>query len=240
MIGIQTGSAESALDVVKTAGRLHGHGTRSLLKSLLYKPTFRDWMQLNRSDSLVLRSINATGTSAMLSTVCAALISSLEGLEPAITLHYFCKNFGQEHEKGGLHLLRSLISQLLETWPADKPFTLDGDALSLPGDSQLWFLFKGALTSLPGATVFCIIDGPEYYGHEEELQSTIRGLLWLANTIPSQTNLKILITSPFSNQLMDLIPEDRHVFLNMSMHDKPDLGDDFASRELVRHHISQQ
>lgn len=108
---------------------------------------------------------------------------------------------------GARGLMRSFVSQLLENYyipygigipmiPGELDAILNGDLDALSG------LFSRLVHMLPpGCTVFCLVDGVEYFEREELLDDTKRvmePLLQLARSGATPGPLKVLLTSPTS------------------------------------------
>jgi hypothetical protein len=97
---------------------------------------------------------------------------------------------------------------------------------------MLWQLFTAAMKSLPGATIFCIIDMALRYAAEDELGIIIQYLCWLTHVLPPRTKLKLLITSPVPIFLLREIPEESQVLITTSTHDQLGLNDSRARMHL--------
>lgn len=108
---------------------------------------------------------------------------------------------------GARGLMRSFLAQLLETYfipyvigipviPWELHAILNGDLIALNG------LFSRLLHMLPpSCTVFCLVDGVEYFEREELLEDTKRvmePLLQLARSGATPCPIKVLLTSPTS------------------------------------------
>ncbi|KAJ8122739.1 hypothetical protein ONZ43_g1137 [Nemania bipapillata] len=214
VIGISVQSQEFVLEQIRSVSRSHAVGGGDMVKRAIQIHKFREWLQSDKSQVLLLRSPGEPSLITTLSDLCATLMISLRDLEPAITLHYFCGIHHQESQTSSCHLLRTLLVQLLEVWPAEQTFTLDLDMALLSNHDfgALWRLFLAAMMSLPGATVFCIIDGALRYP-VDELNYTVLHLCGLTQSLPSTTKFKLLMTSPVPKSLLDQIPEESQVFI---------------------------
>ncbi|KAK7449876.1 hypothetical protein Landi51_05593 [Colletotrichum acutatum] len=206
---------EWSLESVRSIGRVEGISGSDLVKKLTQIRKFRAWMQSNQSQVLLLRIYEPGKLITPLSSVCSSLLASLKDLEPTVTLHYFCGILRKDSEQGRFHLLRSLIVQLLEKFPAEQAFAMDVDYArqSEWGFNVLRQLFETALLSMPGAVIFCVIDGCSRCTDEDELQDTMHYLLWVCQEQSPVVKLKLLLASPVPQHISQRIPGEMVVFL---------------------------
>lgn len=215
MLGVSLQRIEMALENVGSVSRVEGMTGGDLVKKLTQIQTFRNWMQSNKSEILFLRIHEAGRLITPLSSVCLPLVASLQDMEPAVTLHYFCGVLREDSAQSRSHLLRSLIVQLLEKLPAERTLAMDINyALLSEWDfNALRQLFEITLLSMPGAVIFCVIDGCSHYRNEDELQVTLEYLLGACQAQSPVVKLKLLLTSPVPLHISQQMPEGMMVFL---------------------------
>ena len=191
-------------------------------------PRFRDWHLADRSDLLLVESHcadHSIGHLSPMSIFCAMFVSSrLQAIEAAqayspentILLWAFCSQRMDLEEPfaGPAGLLRSLLVQLLVSWPRTAPQpNLD----ILDRIPQLWLgvrqhevnalcqLFHEVMLQLPpDCKVLCILDGvscyeTEAWGWEDELlvlTQCLRDCVYDMQRARHRATLKVLLTCP--------------------------------------------
>ncbi|KXH53632.1 hypothetical protein CSIM01_07670 [Colletotrichum simmondsii] len=215
VLGVSSHQIEMTLENVRSVSRVEGMTGGDLVKKLAQIQTFRNWMQSNKSEILFLRIHEAGRLITPLSSVCLSLVTSLQDMEPAVTLHYFCGVLREDSAQSRSHLLRSLIVQLLEKLPDERTLAMGIDyALISECDfNALRQLFEITLLYMPGAVISCVIDGCSRYPNEDELQVTLGYLLWACQAQSAVVKLKLLLTSPIPLHISQQIPEGTMVFL---------------------------
>ncbi|KAK3319533.1 hypothetical protein B0T19DRAFT_487870 [Cercophora scortea] len=242
LLGIDTAQLPAILTVVTSTSMRNDFSASGVTSKLLQIRRFRTWLQSDTSDMLLLRSLHDHGPVTPLSNFCAGLLTSLQGLGPAITLHYFCSvmrpNKTSTGGPGGVrnHLVRSLMAQLLGAWPAEQSFPLELDVSQITNCEfpAVWQLFIAGMLALTGATVFCIIDGSVRYPDEEEVKIVIEGLIWLQQRLPATIKLKVLLTSPNPFTLNKMLGEDAQIILPTGIHGRLGLNDGLGQQAMVR------
>ncbi|KXH35628.1 hypothetical protein CSAL01_02851 [Colletotrichum salicis] len=127
ILNVSINLIEKALQAVKSICWVEGISGGELVKKLMQIQKFREWLKSNQSQVLLLRIDESGRPITSLSSVCSTLLASLQDLDPAVTLHYFCGAFREDSAQGRFHLLRSLIVQTLERWPAERTFAMNID-----------------------------------------------------------------------------------------------------------------
>jgi hypothetical protein len=211
MIGVDVRQMESSLQT--SFSGLFTAATKEFdiewVDRLIDDDKFQNWFQGDKSGCLVLlESFDKARPIYPLPLFCDTFLSSLKY---AVGIYYFCSApLPPRSTQGPYHLLRCLVAQILEACPASQAFLLRGQAASsaLFDFDALWTLFIDGIQCLPSANIICVINGPQNYPDEDELQMTIERLLQLLNTTAgTKIKLKLLLTSPISPSMSEKLPE---------------------------------
>lgn len=226
------------IDTVASNGLGQASNSTALTSRILQVPRFQDWLQRDSSATILLRTTDAVTPSqrtTRLSQFSAALLTTLKGIPLAIPSHYFCGAMSLNGERGHFHMLRCLIAESLEMWPADQTFPVAVDFTKLMNHEfdPLWSLFTTVVQSRAHATVFCVVDFSTRCLEESELILTVRGLQWLQNNLPGNAKLKLLVTWPAPTGIVELIQEEDQVLLSTGIRDKRGLGRNMLQRALL-------
>lgn len=176
---------------------------------LLNNPRLQHWLTADETTSLLVDG-NGNGSDIIspMSHVCALLITSLQRIEPVLTVFFFCGLHVSKQDplSGPSGLVRSLISQILDIQEYSLDFIDDEYERRLQewDIAYLMHLFQSLVDQLPQDRVlYCIIDGISFYErsiHNPELEVVIRGLTELAQDCGIGPIFKLLITSPLNNR----------------------------------------
>ena len=140
------------------------------LKWLVQARELRDWLNLPKSQILLINGNGGSRTYAPTTVLSAKLLECLGHIQPVISLSFFCSLHmypWKVSKDNAISLLRSLIRQLLQRdilW--DLNFLRGDDVGKIHNDdlSTILILFRGLVRQLPDKTfLFLMIDGINYY-----------------------------------------------------------------------------
>ena len=199
------------LSLKTSTAQAHHKSAQGYAAWLMRNHQFSTWLRSDQSQILLVNAREASRLNP-LSFFSAILLESLQELPWTLTIHYFCGVPDPNEAPNPLFLFRSLIFQLLSFRQYDLSFinTLDYHGIVCHSPSSLWSLFENLINSLHGTVLFCIIDGSLRYPGEDEVLSLIGALDDLTKRLHPSVRLKVLLTSPVSSEIMNIVPvEDR-------------------------------
>lgn len=181
---------------------------RGRAEQLIGTRQFGNWvLDQDMNKLLVHGDFDTENSISPFSVLCTSLIQALRPRSGLITLVFFCGCHLKPHDEypGPITMIRSFIAQILE----QHPFTPDNLAneVNLAGVEagdipQLCKLFACLARQLPATTtVFCIIDGVQFYERDQywkDMDEVLCCLFELAEDDDKEmrATLKILLTSP--------------------------------------------
>lgn len=243
----QEGTAHGG-DLLATLRKHHDFSDKALAQPAYLANTerFRKWLVDLHSDILLVDAhvgSQTSGKTTSMSVFCATLVQSLLDYSKATTqpgrsefvLYHFC---GLHHNKiGNLEgppgLIRSLVGQLLQAWPRDRPpdtpsETSLRDFGSGHTESDVRAacqMFEKLVSVLPpGTTIHCIIDGISEFDTElwersrylKMVLDCLRALVMSSSTLhKNEAHLKVLMTSAHSSSkaMRELLTEEQQISL---------------------------
>ncbi len=179
-------------------------------------PRFKEWMSADDSAALFIEgglALAAQGRSASLSLTSCLAIGCLEGKEPAITIHHFCRRHKSSKDplQGPQGMMRSLICQVLRLFHSqvDLSFASHGRYREQLESHNLRILcdcFANVVKMLPEATVlFCIVDSIDCFEtHEwaEDCRYMMKEIQDLLYEYDEGPGFKLLVTSPARSRVV--------------------------------------
>lgn len=162
---------------------------------------FVQWVTEPTSKELLIHGNSATAPISPLSLFCALLIQNLRRVQRFVSVAFFCGCHPYEDQGGPRTLIISLLAQLLQqrTHFDLRFLTYEMAELMEAGDTRAYCSVFGQLVQQMARdeTVFCIIDGANFYERDEEMRHEFAEVLrFLLDLTKSQTKFKILLTSP--------------------------------------------
>lgn len=217
--------------VLRRRARVSPHD-QGQAQSLFQETNFLAWLESEHPDMLLvdgnMESASRNKVSAM-SLFCANFVLTMTTLESQdVYTHFFCgcHNSHMDPWQGPKGLLQSVIIQLLAVLDARGCLSLD----FLSTRSQVKELEKGDIGQLcrvfyqlvnefpPGTTIYCIIDGIQFFGREPYLSDCdilVRHLRAVVEDDHLKPKFKVLMTVPFRSpgQLKKMVGEMRYTRL---------------------------
>lgn len=167
-------------------------------------PQFRDWLVNASSQELLIHGNSDPLPVSPLTLFCALLVQNLRGLDRFWTVAFFCGCHPYEEYGGARTLITSLIAQLLQKRSFDLSFIKHDDVyqMDLGNIRTFCFVFGQLVRQIdPEDTVFCIIDGINFYeGRAELFEDTATTIRFLLDMSLGPTVFKILLTSPSNTE----------------------------------------
>lgn len=165
---------------------------------------FSEWLVKPSSQELLIHGNSDPTPVSPMSFFCGMLVQSLRGVKRFHTLSFFCGRHPEEDYGGGRTMIMSLLAQLLQQQHFDLGFIGDEDMDHMVGGDVVSFCFVfGELIRQIDVrnTVFCVIDGINFYERGEELLEEMAYVLrFLLDLTKDSTVFKILITSPSTTE----------------------------------------
>lgn len=165
---------------------------------------FNQWLVKPSSQELLIHGNSDPKPVSPMSFFCGMLVRSLRGVSRFHTLSFFCGRHPEEDYGGGRTMIMSLLAQLLQQRHFDLGFIGDEDMCHMGSGDVVAFCFVfGKLIRQIDVrnTVFCVIDGINFYERYEELLEEMAYVLrFLLDLTKDSTVFKILITSPSATE----------------------------------------
>ena len=193
----------------------------NLTRGVIQTPKFQEWLSEDASATLFVESglaLAGQGRNSPMSLLCSSVIEDLDGEGPSVTIHHFCAlhSSGGDAMNGSLGLIRSLISQVLRSFPVDLSFitvTRHVKLLEALNLQALCDCFAKLVKQLPvDSVLFCIIDNINFLERKEwanDCKQVIAGLHDLAEDESINPVFKLLLTSSArSKQVKAILPLD--------------------------------
>lgn len=222
---------------------------REKVEQMVRTGPFRNFVAALESQVLLVHGgFGETYYVSALSTFCLTLLHTLKGIDRFRPLAFFCGCHVDQDDRysGGQGMIRSLIAQLLRQQMFDTRFLhhrVDLNRVQRGDLDGLCALFVWLVWNLPEkTTLFCLIDGLEYYEREEHANGmglVLRCLLELMRQPGLRVVIKILITSPSRTTIVRRHPafDNARNMLSLAPLDTPGFGpsNNRLGRELGNH-----
>ncbi|KAK7915164.1 hypothetical protein PG985_012867 [Apiospora marii] len=200
-------------------------------------PQFRNWLVNASSQELLIHGNSDPLPVSPLTLFCALLVQNLRRLDNFWTLAFFCGCHPYEEYGGARTLIASLISQLLRKRPFDLSFIQHDHVyqMDLGNVKTFCFVFGQLVQQIdPDDTVFCIIDGINFYeGRAELLEDTADTIRFLLDLTHGHTVFKILLSSPSNTEdVRKAIRDDDYLSLQRDVPKAHEPGDLRFERQL--------
>ncbi|KAF7526241.1 hypothetical protein G7054_g10818 [Neopestalotiopsis clavispora] len=179
----------------------HGTPGRIRIDHIMKSEEFVHWITEPMSKELLIHGNSATTPISPLSVFCTLLIQNLRQVPNFVCVSFFCACHLHEPQGGPSMLIKSLMAQLLQQRAHfDVRFiTFEMAELMENGNIGTYCSVFGQLVQQMARdeTMFCIIDGANFYERDEEICHEFGEVLcFLLDLTKSQTKFKILLTSP--------------------------------------------
>jgi hypothetical protein len=171
---------------------------------IMKSPRFKEWVVSASSQTLLIHGNSDSQFISPISFFCALLVQNLRSVDRFRPLIFFCGCHLYEDYGGGRTMIISLLAQLLQQQAFDLTF-IDHELVYQmdSGNIEAFCHVFGRLVEQihTTRTVFCVIDGINYYErHEEVLQDMALVLSSLLDLSREQTVFKLLVTSPSTSE----------------------------------------
>jgi hypothetical protein len=192
---------------------------------VMSSPRFQRWLAASGTDLVYVEShldSSRYGRTSPISYFCANVAKLFRDSAMSITLYFFCGQHVASNNdlQGPRGLVRSLLSQLLQSWPITSLQGIDlagfiGSHESIPIE-DLCQMFELLVRQFPmHSTLFCIIDDLSQFEKDrwdEDYWHFLRMLGTLIVGQESDIRFKVLITcSTKSKRLQEHVPEELRI-----------------------------
>lgn len=177
---------------------------------LMEHKRLRSWLSSQYSDVILVHGNDESERVSPISYFCSSLIDILGDQTRAKVFYFFCGRHTQldDHDSGGLGIVRTLLSQLLVDTPQDFDLSFlreqHVDEIRRCNLFILLSLFKTLLKQLQGVNaIFCIIDGISFYESDErlaEMSLVVDKLLRISRMEEQFPIFKLLLACPTSTR----------------------------------------
>lgn len=189
--------------------------------AMMSNAKFRNWLVSPSPQELLVHGNSNSRPISSLSFFCAMLVLGLRGVDKFWPVVFFCGCHPYWDYGGPRTMITSLIAQLLVKRPFDLSFVNHEHVYQMDiGNIETFcYVFSQLIQQVDAdETVFCVIDGINYYeGQEEILQETASALRILLDLSKGHKVFKILVTSPSSTEFVRQAIEDED-YLALSDH----------------------
>lgn len=207
---------------------------------LAEKDRMRRWLSSTDSDLILADGHSGSDRITAMSVFCASLARTLEDVVQrslsgasgtTVTLWFFCGLHPGNGDSlpGPCGLMRSLVAQLLMSWPANTPMDLcfakdiPGLATNTPviDTRTACYVFQRLVCQLPhSALVHCVIDGVSHFetslwGCSEDMEMVVELFQWCVDPRNVAACVKFLLASCDRSVLLgNIVPRNRKVDLS--------------------------
>ncbi|MCJ1398888.1 hypothetical protein MMC11_002089 [Xylographa trunciseda] len=216
----------------------------------------KNWLKMMSSTLLLIHGGTADeDTEEPLSFVAAKIITTVQDLEPVVTIHYFCGLHRDQETKNGTGgdaqtMMKSLLGQLLvqKKYEFDLADLTKHDLSMLEtGDLKTLCVIVGMLIQQlpPASALFCVIDGIFAFEDSARSNDMIKALRHLVRLVrkPKDVSFKLLLTCAGNCQFQRRyeISEGQALLMDEELVDdeghgyNDDLFDDDMATSLVEH-----
>ncbi|KAI1362584.1 hypothetical protein F5Y08DRAFT_270953 [Xylaria arbuscula] len=234
---------ESEKDHAEIIRKCHQFSDKALRQAAFLKstPRFHRWLSGTAPEVLLVDGHDTRGRISAMSVFCAMLVQALWKIQEqhatpqaqSFVLFFTCGAHIEPEDilAGPCGIVRSLIGQLLVSWPTHGPdlsFTDDVDSLLFAVQENsidaLCYLFQELLRQLPPeSVVYCIIDGvsmyeTSYLNRKDDMDSLVEVFRDLTSVFPIHEApgpvIKVLLASADkSTDVYRLLPSENRVDL---------------------------
>ncbi|KAF7956545.1 hypothetical protein EAE96_003880 [Botrytis aclada] len=203
---------------------------------------FRQWLVNPVSTELLIHGNGSSEPTSPLTFFCSLLIKNLISMDRFRPVFFFCGSHTRSTQydpySGGISMIKSFLAQLLAQDQFDLKFlSLDNiDQIKANNLEALRWLFKTLVQHLDrGVTLFCIIDGIDFYcdhhgPHFKDMELVVDSCLELREATDMRATFKLLISCSSSTDLSKYIKDD--CFLNLTPGERT--GVEFSSSRFER------
>ncbi|MCJ1290346.1 hypothetical protein MMC34_001882 [Xylographa carneopallida] len=176
---------------------------------LISSDNLKDWLKITSSDVLLVHGGSADeDTEEPLSFVSAKIVSTVQDLDPVITVHYFCGLHRDQRTKTGTEtggdaqtMMSSLLGQLLiqDKYEFALDFVTSHDLSMLKVDDlkTLCVMVGSLIKQMPPASaLFCVLDGIFAFEDSARSNDMIKALRYLVRLVhkSKDVSFKLLLT----------------------------------------------
>ena len=174
---------------------------------LISSDNLKDWLKMTSSDVLLVHGGSADeDTEEPLSFVSAKIITTVQDLDPVITIHYFCGLHRDARTKTGTRgdvqtMMSSLLGQLLiqDKYEFALDFVTPHDLSMLKiDDLKTLCVIVGTLIKQmpPSSALFCVLDGIFAFEDSTRSSDMIKALRYLVRLVhkSKDVSFKLLLT----------------------------------------------
>lgn len=206
---------------------------------IMGSPKFRNWLIATSSTELLVHGNSDPMLVSPLSFFCSMLVQNLYRMPRFRTVVFFCGLHTASNDiyAGGRGMIKSFLTQLLAQETFNLNF-LDPDfvaRIKKDDANALCKLFGVLARQLSrDVSLFCIIDGVNFYDHGKHLigmSFVLRSLLDLRSEGNMQTVFKILITSPSTTTQVVQAFDEENIW---SLPSQQGTGQDFSQLRFER------
>ncbi|KAI2619763.1 hypothetical protein GGS26DRAFT_595168 [Hypomontagnella submonticulosa] len=199
-----TGLEKADMEDIIHRRELLTSGGQDRTAQIMGSPLFRQWMITAASRELLIHANSDAQPVSPLSFFCAMLMQNLRNVDRFRSVAFFCGLHPYEDYGGGRTMIMSLLAQLLQQQSFDLSF-IDHELAYIMDSGDIGafcYVFGELVQQIRGPeTVFCIIDGINFYErYEDLLQEMALVLRFLLDLTKCRTVFKILITSPSTTE----------------------------------------
>lgn len=188
-------------------------GQQARAVDLINSEGLKNWLKVTASDALLIHGGSADDdTEEPLSFISSKIITTVQHLEPVITIHYFCglhRDMRTDSGSGGdaQAMMNSLLGQLVTQ--AKYEFDLaditqhDLGLLQIDDMKTLCMTFGSLVKQLPPASaLFCVLDGVSAFEDSKRDSDMVKALRYLVRLVRKSTDvsIKLLITCAGESQ----------------------------------------
>jgi hypothetical protein len=188
-------------------------GSQDRVDQIMKSTRFKEWVVNASSQTLLIHGNSSSESISPISFFCALLVHNLRSVSRFRPLTFFCGCHSYEDYGGGRIMIMSLLTQLLEQRNFDLSFIEHELVYRMNiGDIDAFcYVFGRLIRQIPVTeTVFCVIDGINFYERQEEtLQEMAQVLRFLLDLTSDRTVFKILVTSPSTTEDVRQAVEDK-------------------------------
>ena len=208
LLGDSIDSSIQDLRRMLRAGQSMELSASQIAQGIIEGRKFKEWLASDASATLFIERGAPSATherNSPISLMSSIVIESLEDMEPAIPIHFFCGSHTSSRDpmKGPHGMMRSLICQILRLFSVNLDFISSRryrEQLQNHKLDALCDCFEKLVKQLPMDTVlFCIVDSICFFEKmewAEDCQKVVNELQDVADDNTTGAVFKLLITSP--------------------------------------------
>ncbi|TGO58968.1 hypothetical protein BCON_0049g00210 [Botryotinia convoluta] len=179
---------------------------------------FRQWLVNPVSRGLLIHGNGSTEPTSPLTFFCSLLIKNLVSMNRFRTVFFFCGSHTRSYDpySGGISMIKSFLAILLLQDQFDLKFLSPDNIEQIKANNleALRWLFKTLVQHLDrGVTLFCIIDGIDFYcdhrgPYFKDMELVVESCLELREATDMRATFKLLISWFSSTELSKFIKGD--------------------------------